>query len=107
LGYCQEFAYQYPGPSAKCRRRNAISWLVSTFLSGLELIAVLRDAGVFGVYGESLPPSGVGILGSVEGDIEFGGFSRKLILLLEEVIEADGEAGGGIVLRDLVGEGIV
>jgi hypothetical protein len=67
----------------------------------------LRDVGVLGVYGESLPPSGVGNLGSLEGDIELGGLRRKLILLLEDVIDADGEAGGGIVLRDLAGEDMV
>lgn len=64
----------------------------------------MRDVGVLGVYGETLLPIAVGW---VDGDMELGGLSRKLILLLDELIDVDGETGSGIVLRDLVGEGIV
>ena len=81
-----QLTYQYPGPSAKCRRRKAISWLVSTLLSGLTV------CGVLGV----LPPDGVDSVDSVGR--ELGGLSRKLMLLL-------GDADG-IVLRGL-GDGIV
>lgn len=36
--------------------------------------------------------------------MDVDGFKRKFILLFEEDIEADGEVGGGMVLRDWLGE---
>lgn len=36
--------------------------------------------------------------------MDVGGFKRKFILLFEDDIEAEGEVGGGIVLRDWLGE---
>lgn len=61
-----------------------------------------------GVYDEdSLRPTGVDKLDPIEGDRALEGLSRKLMLLLlilEEVIDIGGEAGGGKMLRVLWGE---
>lgn len=43
-------------------------------------------------------------MGSIGGDIDVDGFKRKFMLLFEDDIEADGEVGGGMVLRDWLGE---
>ena len=72
-------------------------------MSGLGSVAKTRDANEV-VNDEALWSAGDWRLGSIGGDIDVDGFSRKFILLLEDDIEADGDVGGGIVFRDWLGE---
>jgi hypothetical protein len=59
------------------------------------------------VYDDSLrPPTEGDSPGSIDGEIEVEGFRRKLMFGFDDVIDAAGDVGGGMVGRRSVGEWI-